>query len=80
MKTQKWVHLVDGKVSDDSHGMIFGTDWISKVTSNVAIEAPTGKIVCQYCGGNGQLVSFKAKYCALINFTFKYSLFKTSKS
>ena len=47
MKTQKWVHLVDGKVSDDSHGMIFGTDWISKVTSNVATEAPTGKIVCQ---------------------------------
>ena len=43
MKTQKWVHLVDGKVSDDSHGMIFGTDWISKVTSNVATEAPTGK-------------------------------------
>ena len=51
MKTQKWVHLVDGNVSDDSHMMNFRTDWIS----NVATEASTGKIVVSSAEGMDDL-------------------------
>ena len=46
---------MDGNVSDDSHVMNFGTDWISKVTSNVATEAPTGKIVVSSAEGMDDL-------------------------